>query len=281
MSSYTPAGMGDGISTSKSNVLRLGIVHGDPTPHPYMEGALGCDNECIENERLCFQGDPRFVLKDIFIRDIAEDKQVLDNLDVLVMPGGNDERDDLYGPGQYAALGDAGLKAIQNAIRDCGMVYVGICAGAFLAANKKGKAVVLAPSVSLHDEKNFGWASVRGWVALDVPPTRYRKILASCWKRSVYYDDGPALVVDVDNGDTQVLATYKGKVKFEDSEDRERVEKSYWPLARELIGKAAVTLTRYGKGKILLIGPHTECCGKPTRKALTNLIAMIAYDEPS
>jgi glutamine amidotransferase-like uncharacterized protein len=271
-------------SSTSSRAIRVGIVHGGdaPTTAPPTDGAWGCDAECVSNEKLCFEGDARFALEDVFIRDIADDNnshQALADLDVLIMPGGNDEH--CGGPGQHAALGDAGLAAIRDAIRDRGMVYVGICAGAFLAANKGSRAVVLAPSVSLHDEKNFGWASVRGWVALDVPPSRYSKILASWWKRAVYYDDGPALVVDESTDETQVLATYKGKVKFEDSTERERAEKSYWPVARELIGKAAVTLTRCGKGKILLIGPHTECCGRPTRKALTDLIAVLATDEPS
>jgi glutamine amidotransferase-like uncharacterized protein len=255
----------------------VGIVQGGGTT---TNGVWGCDEECIENEKLCFERDARFVLKDVLIRDIATDQQTLDNLDVLIMPGGNDEYDDLYGgPGQYEALGEAGLGAIQKAVRDRGMVYVGICAGAFLAASKKrAKSVLLAPFVSVHDEKNFGWASVRGWVALDVPHSVYKEILSSWWKRTVYYDDGPALVVDANSSDTQVLAVYKGKVKFEDSEDRERVEKSYWPVAGKLVGKAAVTLTQCGTGKILLIGPHPEC-EKPTRKALVDLIAAVACDD--
>jgi len=44
------------------------------------------------------------------------------------------------------------------------------------------------------------------------------------------------------------------------------------------VGKAAVTLTRRGKGTMLLIGPHPELYGKTVKKALVDLIAAIAND---
>jgi len=184
------------------------------------------------------------------------------------MPGGDDESgNDVYGggPGQREALGEEGLAVLRDAIQNRGLLYAGTCAGAFLAANKGDGKVVLAPSIKLWDEPNFGFASVRGWVHLEVAPSKFKGILAPWWKRQVYYDDGPALLVEPhpdDTSTTEILATYKSKVRI-DEEDRDRVKPSYYSVAKELVGKAAVTLTRRGKGTMLLIGPHPELCGKP------------------
>ena len=60
--------------------------------------------------------------------------------------------------------------------------------------------------------------------------------------------------------------------------DRERVQTTYHSVAGDLVGKAALTLTSRGRGKVLLIGPHPELCGPGKRNALANLVAVIRND---
>ena len=105
---------------------------------------------------------------------------MINDVDVLIMPGGNDIDDDTYGgPGQRKALGEAGILTIKETVERHGILYVGICAGAFLASNKDGNNdLAIAPSVKIHDEQHFGCASVRGMVDLNILPSAYHSILS-------------------------------------------------------------------------------------------------------
>ena len=73
----------------------------------------------------------RFNVRQIHIQDIVKRENSLEGLDVLVMPSGSDVHYKVYGLGQFEALGEKGMKIIKQAVSG-GMVYDGICAGAFL-----------------------------------------------------------------------------------------------------------------------------------------------------
>lgn len=250
--------------------LKVGIAWGgDVSPN----GKWGCDSFCVERTGVMFIGDKRFTVERHRITNLSP--KTLENLDVLVMPGGNNDFDELYGgAGQLAALGSSGLDAIGNAV-ERGTLYVGICAGAFLGCqrvNGEYGGGIAGPGLDIHDEKNFGCASVRGLVDLDIAASDWSGYFKS-WSTGLGYDDGPAILVDETMSNTVALANYCSKVQVEER-DLQRTRDSYKApgKANELIGKAAVTLTTRGKGKILLVGPHPELSPTEKGKDFLNLI---------
>jgi len=78
-------------AAAKAPKQTVGIVHGGDrpvsiTPEDWA-GAWGCDIACVEGSASCFEDHACFAVKRIHIQDIS--KQSLDDVDVLVMPGGN------------------------------------------------------------------------------------------------------------------------------------------------------------------------------------------------
>lgn len=64
---------------------------------------------------------------------------------------------------QCDALGTEGIQKIRDSIRNDGLVYVGICTGAFLACENG-----IAPGLATHDDENFGFSNARGTLNLKV-----------------------------------------------------------------------------------------------------------------
>lgn len=73
---------------------------------------------------------------------------------------------------------------------------------------------------------------------------------------------------------SEILATYATTLRIEQC-DRKRVNVSYWKVADSIVDKAAVTLSTFGKGQVLLLGPHPELCSPVEQKALANLVAAV------
>lgn len=163
------------------------------------------------------------------------------------------------------------MKIIEQAVESDGMTYVGICAGAILACKQS-----LVSGISVYDEENFGYAHVRGTVSLDICKSQYAKILARHFAKNMYYHDGPALLVTSSN--VSLLATYASAMCVA-RQDQEQVKPSFHEVAQNIIGKAAVTLSTRGKGKVLLIGPHPELGREMKNRTLVSLVAAVCEAE--
>ena len=249
----------------------------------YGNGRFGCDRMCVEKTEQLFKNDSRFSIERIHIDKIASRPELLVGLSILIMPGGDNNPNDLYGgAGQLAALGESGLNVIGKAIDTAGLLYVGICAGAFLACQDKDGAYghgLAGPGMDIHDEENFGCGSVRGLVDLDVSPkSELCRLIPSWGSGGVAYDDGSAIVVDKSISNTESLASYGNAVDVME-QHAPYVRPSYWRKAKELIGKAAMTLTQRGSGKLLLVGPHPELSPEGKGVEFVDLVYGVANDE--
>lgn len=265
--------MKKGWHTSLRQKVVVGIVYGE-----------GCDWLCVHNTCKLLLSKRNFKLRLVNIRDIGP-QAVLDELDVLIVGGGDDDdnrkdtregreaADNHYGRGQRRALGKKGMRAIYRRVHS-GLMYVGICAGAYLASAKvvkygcsKGAQNLRLCEVNIHKEEVFA-GGVKGAVGLHhhkLPGSQLGQILGRA--ATMRFDDSAVMHV-IDEGQVTVLATYKkpvlrqtlclstprnslGKVAY-------RGEHPYLRHKEEMVGRPAVVKSRLGKGKVLLFGPHPE-----------------------
>ncbi|MBO5922901.1 MAG: hypothetical protein J6Q81_00170 [Lentisphaeria bacterium] len=157
----------------------------------------------------------------------------LDELDLLVIPGGSSES-------QVKALGDEGKKKVQDFVRNGG-AYVGICAGFHCTLDRKER-LQLMPYKYL---KGAGGAAAklamdineRGGKILGVKPGRY----------NVRYSLGPiSKPAKWDKGNAETLGVYKSTVG---------------PKGRpggNFFDAPAIIYGNYGKGKIVATSFHPE-----------------------
>ncbi len=151
-------------------------------------------------------------------RDVRQGK--LTDCRILIMPGGRT-------PQMLDALGPEGLRRIRQFVRDGGR-YVGICAGAYLAAETvevPGRPAGLG-IIDIENRRRAG----EGLRTLHLPGTD-DTLLAGCQKTMrIWYKNGP--VIEPGKGVT-TLATYAG-------------------------GGAAIVRAKCGKGEVVIFSPHPE-----------------------
>ena len=174
---------------------------------------------------------PQLDLTLLMAEDIRAGK--LDELDLLVIPGGSSES-------QVKALGAEGKKKVQDFVRNGG-AYVGICAG-FHCTLDRDERLQLMPYKYL---KGAGGAaaklamdlSEKGGKILGVRPGRYY----------VRYSLGPiSKPASWDKGNAETLGVYKGTVS---------------PNGRpggNFFDAPAVIYGNYGKGKVVATSFHPE-----------------------
>lgn len=155
--------------------------------------------------------------------DIIEGR--LSNYSILIIPGGRTQL-------LYSALKEEGLKNIKEYVKNGGG-YIGICAGAYLAAplvNIPGTP----PGLGIIDIENKR-ISDYGIRSIEIKNEHF--IIKGYSNRiSIYYQNGPLMMPK--NSDISVLATY----------DEEKF--------------AAIVVSKYGKGDVVLFSPHPEGSSK-------------------
>ena len=166
---------------------------------------------------------------------MAEDIRAgkLDELDLLVIPGGSSEL-------QVKALGDEGKKKVQDFVRNGG-AYVGICAGFHCTLDRKERLQIMPYKYM----KGAGGSaaklamdlSEKGGKILGVKPGRY----------NVRYSLGPiSQPASWDKGHAETLGVYKSTVS---------------PKGRpggNFFNAPAIIYGNYGKGKVIATSFHPE-----------------------
>jgi len=205
--------------------------------------SAGCDAHCVEATMKNFRGCDWYDLKCHKMRHLEQEH--LAGASLIIVPGGDvwpDRRQD-RNYGQLAALGRRGSAAVCNAVR-AGAVYLGICAGAFLALELGGLG--LAGKLRTVHRRRFGFeasGTIKRNISLSQGRKAVQELLPSITPmlKSAYYENGPLLQVCGESADVNVLATF--------------------PWLRdlpEMYGQAAVVACRVGKGVAILISPHPE-----------------------
>jgi hypothetical protein len=168
---------------------------------------------------------------------------VLDEVDVLVMPGGS-------GSAQARNLEDSGRESIRRFVRGGG-AYVGICAGSYLASSDYDWSLHILNARVL-DRKH--WARGTGPVALIVTPTGKETLaIETPVVDDVHYGQGPLLAP----GRSRDLPPYETIAIYADE-----IAKNGAPTG-VMIGTTAIARSTFGRGRVICFSPHCEAKGGP------------------
>ncbi|KAL9652517.1 hypothetical protein ABK040_000089 [Willaertia magna] len=200
-----------------------------------------------------------FMIKQVTGKMICEENILNNEIDILYMPGG-------YPNNFYEQIGgDTAREKIQTFLLNPNKVYLGICAGCYLATcqhkeeNEKMEFCIntfnLIENIKIKDRGiNHIWKRGLGQCKLKFTESG-KKIFKSVEENcEMFYRNGPVLEIiekegDIDGSDCcEVLATYENE--FVTNETQKGI----------MIGSPAAIYSRYkgNGGKILLFSPHPE-----------------------
>lgn len=167
------------------------------------------------------------------------EENVLDRLDIVIMPGGYSDR-------EYWALGEKGVAKLKAFIHQGGG-YVGTCAGAFLLMQGGTKSW---PRMGIIPYKNqpgpYRWGSMVS-VKYNERATELMGIKAG--KRRVRYHGGPLMVPGdpIPDAKFESVCAYVGDLN-------PGSEKAAKPMS----GASCTVAGTYGKGRVVAIAVHPE-----------------------
>lgn len=222
----------------KINVPLAADQGGQPVPaKPTIRVAVFVDDGVSSTTQLLqvLASDNRFVSTKVNASDIRAGK--LSDYSVLIHPGGS-------GSKQGKALGEEGRAQVRQFVK-AGGGFVGICAGAYLAAGQREWSLNILDSKVVDREH---WNRGTGNVTLALPEIGKESFRLESHSIQVYYHQGPLLAPgdDPDVPDFQTLATF-------DSE----IAKNGAPTG-VMKGTTAIALGEYGSGKVICFSPHPE-----------------------
>ncbi len=164
---------------------------------------------------------------------------VLDQIDVLIMPGGNSTV-------EYAQLQDEGVNRLRNFIHQGGG-YIGSCAGCYLLmapSSPKSKRCAIVPYV---DQKG----PYRGGSILTTQFTERAEKLTGIKAGShrVRYHGGPKMIPSdpIPDAEFEVMATFVGDINVDTDTPCDT-----------MTGTASVVAGTYGKGRVFVFADHPE-----------------------
>jgi glutamine amidotransferase-like uncharacterized protein/N-formylglutamate amidohydrolase len=179
--------------------------------------------------------DTRLSASKVSADDVRAGK--LDQFSVLIHPGGS-------GSKQGQALGEQGREKVREFVQ-AGGGFVGICAGAYLAAGDRDWSLsVLDAKVIDREHWNRGFGNVT--IAMSSKGMETLNVAVS--SPEVYYHQGPLLAPASDPNipDFQTLATFKTEIA-----------KNGAPTG-VMQGTTAIAIGDYGKGRVICFSPHPE-----------------------
>lgn len=224
-------------------------MHANPLAVLFTGEDAGCDVDCVRATLDNFGGtnSGSYTLKCQPMRHVKQAD--LAGASVILVPGGDVWADpgDPPGFGQLAALGRQGSEAVCRAVRDEGAVYIGICAGAFLALELEGFG--LAGKVRTVHRKEFGFCAKgerKGNTRLREGSKSVPALLQAMapMLREAWYQNGPLFQCD-ESDEIRILATYTSL-------------KDAPKTAQKMYGSAAAVACRVGRGAVILMSPHPE-----------------------
>ena len=190
--------------------------------------------------------DKKVILRRVGAVDIKAG--ILNQFDLVIFPGGS-------GSKQAAALEVKGREVVQKFINQGGG-YVGICAGAYLAASNYQWSLGISnhktycESIDLPEigRKSMWYRGVSAPVKMELTEEG-RKILGSVkGVFDVRYHNGPIMSAmgKKGMGPFRSLATFRSEVS------------RYKPQEGTMVNTPAIIVSEFGKGRVLCISPHPE-----------------------
>lgn len=162
---------------------------------------------------------------------------VLDQFDVVIFPGGS-------ASAQANSIGASGRDAVR-AFVDAGGGYVGICAGAYLAANNYTWSLGILDADVIDREH---WARGVGDVQVELTSRGALHLDTKGRELSLHYANGPIYAPSRDKD----LPSYRVLAWF-----RSEVRKAGVP-GGVMADTPAIVLGRFGAGKVVCSSPHPE-----------------------
>ncbi|MFW6161963.1 MAG: BPL-N domain-containing protein [Planctomycetota bacterium] len=161
----------------------------------------------------------------------------LGQFDVLVMPGGS-------GSKQAKALGEGGRTAVRRFVR-AGGGYVGICAGAYLAAANYSWSLAILDARVI-DRKH--WRRGKGTVRIELTAQGRELLAERNGPLEIYYANGPLLAAaeHPDIPDFRTLAHFRDEINENDAPEG------------VMLNTPSIACGRYGRGRVLVFSPHPE-----------------------
>jgi len=212
------------VTTPAAAPIRVAVYadDGSPTAAAFFDQTVGIDKA-------------HFTVTHVTAADIRNG--VLKNYDVVIQGGGGSIA-------QAKSLEPAGRDAIREFVRGGGG-YLGVCAGAYLAASDKDYQLGILNARVIDREH---WARGRGDVVLDFTPTGQQELKFSQPKATVLYHQGPLLAPDGKSD----LPAYTPVAIFETEVAQKGAPHGV------MQGTTAMASSTFGKGRVFVISPHPE-----------------------
>jgi len=195
---------------------------GSETAAAYFDNVVGSDKA-------------NYTLTHVTAEDIR--KGVLKDYDVVIQGGGGSRA-------QAASLKLEGRDAIRAFVKNGGG-YLGVCAGAYLAASDKDYQLGILNAKVVDREH---WARGRGDVILDFSKAGQKELKFPSDRTKVLYHQGPLLAPN----DTPDLPPYTTVATFETEVAQKGAPHGV------MQGTTAMASGIYGKGHVFVISPHPE-----------------------
>ncbi len=164
---------------------------------------------------------------------------VLRNFDAVVIPGGSASE-------ESASLGAEAREEIRRFVKEGG-IYLGVCAGAYLASRQREHDLGLLPLTTLDSAH---WYRVDDGTMVDVELTAAGMELFGITKRNIrlIYENGPVFAPPIERPDPSFspLGFFRSEVVADGGKPG------------VMIGAPAIILSKYGRGSVLVLSPHPE-----------------------
>ena len=199
----------------------------------------GCIASCVRNTFLCLDGwgdGARFSARRLTAADLRAGALV--DYDVVVLPGGSATK-------QSRALGDQGRQRLVDFVRSGGG-YLGVCAGAYLAASEPRRYGLGLAAVRCVDTAH--WKRGTGTVRLSVLPGFGALTGIDGDSQRMVYANGPLL----EELEVEGLPGVEPLLRFESDLHQGDAPAGMMP------GKLAALRTRFAKGRVVLFSTHPE-----------------------
>lgn len=164
---------------------------------------------------------------------------MLRNFDAIVIPGGSASE-------ESASLGPEARAEIQRFVRDGG-IYMGVCAGAYLASQQREHDLGLLPLTTVDSAH---WYRVDDGTPVDVELTPEGMEIFGIRSRNIQlvYENGPIFAPQPVSPDPNLrpLAFFRSEVVANGG------------TRGVMLGAPAIVLSKYGRGSVLVLSPHPE-----------------------
>lgn len=198
------------------------------------KGASASDRSDFKKE---FNRSDDINYTEVYGEDIR--RGVLKNFEILVVPGGSAGKD-------ARSMGPEAREEVRRFVKSGG-IYMGVCAGAYLASQQREFYLGMLPLKTIDSEH---WYRTADGTTVDVEMTPLGMDVFGVSKSNlrIFYENGPIFALPPEPPDESfaILGTFRSEVVADGGTEG------------VMVGAPASILCRYGRGIVLVLSPHPE-----------------------